>query len=186
MKQHETIDLKLWVEKHTRELYAWALHKVSDPELAKDLVQDTFLAAVEKGEKFKGTSNPKTWLFAILNHKIIDFYRKKTKNRVIAESGRYFDFFGEDGTWKTEKRPLAWDDTDQNLLDNSDFLVILNKCLDALPDIWHACIKLKYIMNKNGEEICQELGISATNFWQIVHRAKLQLRECVEIKWFKD
>jgi len=41
-------------------------------------------------------------------------------------------------------------------------------------------------MNKNGEEICQELDISPTNFWQVVHRAKLQLKNCVEENWFKN
>ncbi|PIY34118.1 MAG: RNA polymerase subunit sigma, partial [Bacteroidetes bacterium CG_4_10_14_3_um_filter_42_6] len=60
------------------------------------------------------------------------------------------------------------------------------KCLDALPDRWSLSIKLKYLMEKESEEICQELGVSPTNFWQIMHRAKLQLRDCVENKWFKD
>jgi RNA polymerase sigma-70 factor (ECF subfamily) len=38
---------------------------------------------------------------------------------------------------------------------------------------------------KKGELICQELGITDTNFWQILHRAKLQLRKCIELNWFK-
>jgi DNA-directed RNA polymerase specialized sigma24 family protein len=41
-------------------------------------------------------------------------------------------------------------------------------------------------MNKNGDEICQELDITPTNFWQIVHRAKLQLRNCVKENWFEN
>ena len=68
--------LPQWVESYTENLHSWAFHKVSDGELAKDLVQDTFLAAAEKIESFKGDSSPKTWLFSILNHKIIDHYRK--------------------------------------------------------------------------------------------------------------
>ncbi|MCK5344766.1 MAG: sigma-70 family RNA polymerase sigma factor, partial [Candidatus Heimdallarchaeota archaeon] len=72
-----SVNLTEWVESYTSDLYFWALHKVSDPEQAKDLVQDTFLAAAEKVQGFKGDSTPKTWLFSILNHKVIDFYRKK-------------------------------------------------------------------------------------------------------------
>ncbi len=60
-----------WVEQYTNEMLRWAFHKVSDIELAKDLVQDTFLIAAEKQSSFKGESKPKTWLFSILNHKII-------------------------------------------------------------------------------------------------------------------
>ncbi|MBL7111955.1 MAG: RNA polymerase subunit sigma, partial [Bacteroidales bacterium] len=59
-----TITLTDWVEKYTSDLYSWALHKVSDPELASDLVQDTFLAAAEKTGSFKEESKPKTWLFS--------------------------------------------------------------------------------------------------------------------------
>jgi RNA polymerase sigma-70 factor (ECF subfamily) len=40
-------------------------------------------------------------------------------------------------------------------------------------------------MDKKTEEICQELGISTTNYWQMMHRAKLQLRECIDENWFK-
>ena len=74
--------LSQWVESYTENLHSWAFHKVSDGELAKDLVQDTFLAAAEKIESFKGDSSPKTWLFSILNHKIIDHYRKKVNQPV--------------------------------------------------------------------------------------------------------
>ena len=57
--------LSQWVESYASELYSWAFHKVSDSELAKYLGQDTFLAAAEKIDGFKGESTPKTWLFSI-------------------------------------------------------------------------------------------------------------------------
>lgn len=58
--------------------------------------------------------------------------------------------------------------------------------MDNLPEQWNACVKLKYLMQKKGEEICQELDITPTNFWQIMHRAKLNLRDCVETNWFNN
>ncbi len=181
-----SVNLTEWVESYTSDLYFWALHKVSDPEQAKDLVQDTFLAAAEKVQGFKGDSTPKTWLFSILNHKIIDFYRKKIKQPVKVENQVFSTFFDEGGDWKVEKRPGQWSDDDEHLLDDVEFQGVLKKCMDELPEKWNACVKLKYLMNKNGEEICQELDISPTNFWQVVHRAKLQLRNCVEENWFKN
>ena len=152
--------LEQWVESFTKELYSWASHKVSDNELAKDLVQDTFLAAAEKIESFKGDSSPKTWLFAILNYKIIDHYRKKINQPISLESQSFSTFFDEEGSWKTEKRPKDWDDDETELLDNEEFREILNNCLGELPEKWNASIKLKYLLNKNGDEICQELSIS--------------------------
>lgn len=178
--------LSAWVDTYTQPMYKWAYNKVSDSEMAKDLVQDTFLAAAEKLSSFKGDSSPKTWLFSILNHKIIDYYRKKVKQPLRMENQSFEIFFTSDGEWKKDKQPGEWSESSENLLDNIDFQAVLKECLDALPEQWSTCVKLKYLLNKKGEEICQEVEISPTNYWQIVHRAKLQLRECVENNWFKN
>ncbi len=177
--------LSQWVETYTSELYSWASHKVSDSELARDLVQDTFLAAAEKIESFKGDSSPKTWLFSILNHKIIDYYRRKTNQPVSIDNQSFSVYFDEEGNWRSDKKPKDWQEDEKNLLDDNDFKEILQKCLDALPENWSICVRLKYLSEKSGEEICQEMDIAPTNLWQIIHRAKIQLRECVENNWFK-
>ncbi len=184
MSQIKTINLSELVETYTNELYSWAFYKVSDSELAKDLVQDTFLAAAEKIEAFKGESSIKTWLFSILNYKIIDVYRNKIKQPVAINGQVFSKFFDEDGSWQKLKRPKDWHQEEQNLLDDSEFQKVLKDCLDALPEKWSMCVKLKYLSGKKGEEICQELDIAPTNFWQIAHRAKVQLRDCVENNWY--
>lgn len=178
-------ELSLWVETYTQDLYSWALHKVSNVELAQDLVQDTFLAAFEKAGNFKGDSSPKTWLFSILNHKIIDHYRKKVNQPSSFDNQLFSMFFEAGGKWQEARKPKEWiDEQDEQVLDDPEFRKVLQHCLDALPDQWSTSVKLKYLMEKKGEEICQELGITPSNFWQIIHRAKLQLRDCVETKWF--
>lgn len=168
------------VENYTQDLYSWAIHKVSDNEMAKDLVQDAFLAAAEKIAEFEGKSSPKTWLFSILNHKIIDFYRKKANQPVRIENQTLSNYFDTDGNWNIDSKPMDWGNDDDNLLDDDNLQSALNNCMDKLPDKWLACVRLKYFFNKKGDEICQELEIAPTNLWQIIHRSKLQLRECVE------
>ena len=182
--QTEQKSLSYWVDTFTEDLFSWAFQKVSDVELAKDLVQDTFLAASEKIDSFKGDSSPKTWLFSILNHKIIDFYRKKGNKPISLDSPSFSKFFTDDGSWHKEKQPNSWDEEDGHLLDNYDFKLILQKCIELLPDKWNSSIKLKYLMNKKSEYICQELDITSSNYWQIMHRAKLQLRDCIDVNWF--
>lgn len=179
-------DLSKWVQEYTDDMYSWASYKLSDAELAKDIVQETFLAAAEKVHTFKGESSPKTWLFSILNFKIIDVYRKKINKPMAYEPSGFTDFFDAEGSWQTEKQPKDWHDQDEHLLDNMDFQYILKRCLDALPEKWNLCVKLKFLTEKNGDEICQEVGITPTNFWQIIHRAKLQLRDCIEKNWYKN
>lgn len=186
-------EIKKWVELYSDKLYSWALYKTSNKETAEDLVQDTFIVAFQSFNKFEGKSEPQTWLFAILNNKIADYFRKVYKQTTVTESQinkdeskSFFDnFFDSFGKWKKEHQPTEWNNEQINLMDDSDFTNVLQSCLEKLPGNWKAAIQLKYLEEKKGELICQELDISATNFWQIVHRAKLQLRNCLEINWFK-
>lgn len=184
--------IKSWVEEYSNSLYSRAFYKTNHKETAEDLVQDTFLAAVQSLPNFKGESNPQTWLMAILNNKINDFYRKRFKQDTTEKEGIFANdiigvFFNEDETWLPTQKPNNWyEDDDKHILDNLDFVSVLQNCLGSLPELWFSAIRLKYLEQENGSSICQELDISATNFWQILHRAKLQLRKCLEVKWFKQ
>ena len=181
--------VKCWVDLYSDKMYSWALHKTSSKEIAEDLVQDTFLAAFQSISKFEGKSEPKTWLFAILNNKIAEHFRKQFRNPTITESQSgtsLFDtLFDANDKWIKEQRPKEWQDEQANLLDDAAFVKILQACMGKLPGNWMTAIQLKYLEEKKGELICQELGIAPTNFWQVLHRAKLQLRKCLENHWFK-
>ncbi|MDX5321251.1 MAG: sigma-70 family RNA polymerase sigma factor, partial [Bacteroidota bacterium] len=72
--------LEDWINQFGDYLYSWAHFRLSDDHLAKDLVQDTFLAAIQSFAHFEGRSSIKTWLTSILNNKIRDHFRKQ-KNR---------------------------------------------------------------------------------------------------------
>ncbi len=181
--------IQSWVEAFSDKLYSWALYKTNNKETAEDLVQETFLAACESLKKFEGKSEPQTWLFGILNHKIADYFRKIYRNPILNNPGKdttfINNFFDENGDWLKKERPQSWGDEGQNLLDDHQFVQLLQVCLKELPDSWFAAINLKFLEQKKGDEICQELRLTATNYWQILHRAKLQLRKCLELKWFK-
>lgn len=177
--------VRSWVELYSDGMYSWALHKTSSKETAEDLVQETFLAVVQSFDKYKGESTPKTWLYAILNNKIYDYYRSAYRLPVVEDVDILEKLFDSNDSWKMGERPQQWTNETENLLDDTNFLEVLQKCLGALPANWSSAIQLKFMDEKNGELICQELGITNTNFWQILHRAKLQLRKCLEINWFK-
>lgn len=183
---------KDWVKLYSGDLFRWAEFKSSSREVAEDLVQETFLAAYRSLDSFNHDSSPKTWLHAILKNKLTDYFRKKGRDIVVSESVFYkydtdpfFDtFFDENGNWKKEARPQQWE-TEGELLDNADFRKTFYTCLKKLPPAWYHVMNLKYFEDKKGEEICKETNISSTNFWQILYRARLQLRACLEKNWFK-
>ncbi len=167
------------------DLFRFAYAKTQNRELAEDLVQDTFLVAVDKLVSFRGDSSHKTWLISILRNKIADFYRKKAKANIHERDIEDQSFsFNAKGAWNTSNQPFVLEESD-HLLDNPQFVKVFYECIDGLPQLWNAVIKMKYINPKKSKEICKELAISETNLWQIVHRSKLKLKDCLDGKWNK-
>src|SRR3954470_7794443 len=111
MLPEQTIDPHQWVKNHADYMYAYTLSRINDDEQARDLVQETFLAALERVDKFEGKSTERTWLTAILKNKIVDVYRKRSSGLITtaisAEPHNPEDFFEEDGHWKEEHRPMS-------------------------------------------------------------------------------
>lgn len=188
-KENSKSIVEQWVNQFSDELYSWAFFKTSSKEIAEDLVQDTFLSAFYKIESFEGKSQPKTWLFSILNNKVIDHYRLSArttkKNLSMTEnSGNELSnsIFYKTGCWETYNINPVWDQ-EQELLDNPEFNAIMESCMEDLPQKWKLAVTSKYLSEKKTETICQELEITASNYWQIVHRSKLLLKKCLELKW---
>lgn len=183
------IQFENWVNDFSDELYSWAFYKTTSKETAEDLVQETFLAAYHKIDSFEGKSHPKTWLFSILNNKVIDYYRKSAKTTKqtfsLTENSGYElsdAVFTETGCWENYDVNPIWDQ-EVHLLDNSEFNIVMQECMQELPKKWKTALTSKYLSEKNTEAICQELEITTSNYWQIVHRAKLLVKKCLEINW---
>lgn len=179
-----------WVNEYTEMMYSWAFSKTSHKEVAEDLVQETFLSAFENFERFAGKSSIKTWLFSILSNKINDYYRS-TSSLSFAQAHDFSDqdafeltdsFFDENGNWLVPPKDFH-DNERLNILDDPNFVKIFDLCLEDLPENWLTAVRGKYLFDRKAEEICQELNIKTTNYWQMLHRAKLLLRKCIESKW---
>jgi RNA polymerase sigma-70 factor (ECF subfamily) len=89
-----------WVNEHSDYLFNFAMKKINDKDLALDLIQDTFVAAINGLDGFKGNSAPQTWLVSILNRKIIDHWRKEISRKTNVAS-HFFRGEGDDkeGFW---------------------------------------------------------------------------------------
>jgi RNA polymerase sigma-70 factor (TIGR02943 family) len=170
--------LNSWVRDHTSVLLRYAAARVTDGTVAEDIVQQAFIAAWEGRERFQGDSSPRTWLFRILKNKLADHYRKVYREPDVASLGSEVEGFDADGKWLPEHRPSDWEHdeaSEQEALHGA-----LTKCLETLPPHWRAAVEMKYLKEHDAEAICQELGITPTNYWQQLHRAKVKLRACIE------
>ena len=175
-----------WVESYADSLFNYAVVRTGERETAKDLVQETFLSALQTFKAFRGESSEKTWLFSILKNKIIDYYRRKGADKTVSASslsGPDEDyFFDENGHWKSELLPADWGTGEAR---DREFMETLQKCLAKLTVQCRGVFRLKYIEELESEEVCKELKLASSTYWVIIHRAKLQLRHCLQKNWLE-
>lgn len=183
-------DPENWVDEHGDYLFGYALLRVRDRELAEELVQETFLAALKARHNFAGQSSEKTWLVGILKHKIIDHFRRVSREHSVADfeaNAREEDLFRQTGEWvdhwKPESAPKEWANDPSRLLEQKEFWEIFKRCLAELPPRLAQAFTLREIDGISSEEICEILNISANNLWVMLHRARALLRRSMEVNW---
>lgn len=129
----------------------------------------------------------KTWLFVILKSKLIDHYRK-SNNRVVVESlqEEHNDntFFDSKDHWR-RGMPGQWSVDFSNKVEVQEFYKVFHACGKKLKEIQNNVFIMKYIDGLESEEICKVLEISSSNYWVLIHRAKVQLRACLEKNWIQ-
>ena len=174
-----------WIDLYSDYLFNYTITRVNDREVAQDLVQDTFFAGLKSMKNFKGEASERTWLISILKRKIIDHYRKINSNKGKAEVRMNFNFDGEDeGDWIEQRVADPFDKTAENKLENEELGLAIHNCINKLPAKQAEVFKMKTLLGYDTETICNELGITASNLWVIIHRARTSLTACLEENWF--
>jgi RNA polymerase sigma-70 factor (ECF subfamily) len=180
---------------HRAYLYRYAMLQLRDPTRADDVVQETLLAALENRSAFAGRSSIKTWLTGILKHKITDLIRRQAREVAADalsagddpdEARSYGDQFFDQARrdhWHAE--PHAWEDPER-AFEQTRFWEIFERCAASLPAQTAQVFAMREFMGLTTDEICQALGITPTNCWVILYRARMGLRECLELNWFGE
>jgi RNA polymerase sigma-70 factor (TIGR02943 family) len=155
---------------------------------AEDAVSETLLAALAKPQAFEARSQLKTWLVGILKHKIIDSMRQRRREVVLnSESDDEREDPLEHIAFKTDghfaEKPADWGNPEQDLK-SRQFMTVLDACTEKLPPVQGRLFLMREWMEMSSEEICKELALTPTNLYVQLHRARLRLRECLELNWF--
>lgn len=176
-------------EPHRSALYRYALYQLHDEAAAHDVVQETFLGALEKLDSFAGDSSLKTWLTAILKHKVLDVQRRLYRDPLLINPNLDEEdlsdldtLFDRSGHWGTDA-PRRWQKPEDSLEDQQ-FWVVYEKCCLLMPRRSAMIFAMREISGLEIAEICQELEVSATNCSVMLYRARMSLRLCLEKNWF--
>jgi RNA polymerase sigma-70 factor (TIGR02943 family) len=156
---------------------------------AEDAVSETLLAALAKPQAFQARSQLKTWLVGILKHKIIDSLRQRQREVILetdADDGSHADPL-EQMAFQTNghfaEKPTEWGNPEQDLK-SRQFMVVLDACTEKLPAVQGRLFLMREWLEMPSDDICKELGMTSTNLYVQLHRARLRLRECLELNWF--
>ncbi len=166
--------------------------QLNDFHLAEDAVQDALIGALKNAGSFTGTAALRSWVFAILKHKIADVLRKNM--RLVTVDNRSDDgdnedlsvmLFNQKGHWLADERPADWGNPHESLQD-SQFWKVFEACLDKLPGSQARVFMMREFIELDSDEICTTVGLSVSNLNVTLYRARLRLRECLENRWFSE
>ena len=72
----DDLAFRRWYERTLPRVYSYLVSRVGDVDLAEELAQQTFVAAIDQRRQFDGRSDSVTWLCAIARHKLADYFRR--------------------------------------------------------------------------------------------------------------
>lgn len=156
-----------WAEmiSHRAYLVRFARRRLRDPVLAEDAVHDVFEAVLSGRATFGGRAALRSWLTAVLKHKIVDTVRRQARFASID------DALDEQGAPAIECPQPGPDD----IAEQRERLAQTLARIESLPRGLRDAVRLRLIDEQPTAAVCATLGISADNLFVRMHRARKHL-----------
>ncbi|MDF0534956.1 sigma-70 family RNA polymerase sigma factor [Shewanella yunxiaonensis] len=186
----QTIVDDAYMSQLRQQMLKFACLQLRDEHLAEDAVQEALIGAIKNIGDFRHRSALKSWVFGILKHKIADVLRQRQRQLDFSELDETETMleqllFDSRGHWNAGEQPQHWQSPQQSAVDEN-FWQIFEACLENLPEAQARLFMMREFIELDSEEICQLHDISLSNLYVMLYRARLRLRECLEIKWFQE
>jgi RNA polymerase sigma-70 factor (ECF subfamily) len=175
------------VRRHGGALLRFSRLFLRDEAVAEEVVQDTWMAALEGLDAFGGRASFKTWLFRILANKARTRAAREGRSVPFSALG---DAEGDEGTvergrfdaagrWRDP--PLGWtDENPERLALDAETRAVIEAAVAALPPAQRAVLVLRDEDGLETEEICNLLALTVTNQRVLLHRARTRVRQALE------
>jgi RNA polymerase sigma-70 factor, ECF subfamily len=151
-------------------LYGTAVRLTRNPDVAQDLVQDTYLKAFRARHRFAAGTNLKAWLYTILHNTWRNRRRDRARARVEADS-EAVDLAAERGGDGWSPRP----DTPESLLVRATLSEDLRLALDGLPEAFREAVWLRDVEELTYQEIATVLDVPVGTVMSRLSRGRRQL-----------
>lgn len=181
------IDAAALAEAWRQPMLRFALLHLQPPEEAEDAVQDALLALLGAQPAALTQGDARHYLFGILKHKITDRLRAKYRPEVGYQEAFEDELdnvlFDARGHWQPGVAPAPWN-SPEGELQNSQFFAIVDLCVHKLPPKVARVFSMKELLECDSAEVCDTLGLTKTDYWQCMSRARKQLQICLHQHWF--
>jgi RNA polymerase sigma-70 factor (ECF subfamily) len=154
---------------HLEALYSFAVYLCHDRELARDLVQETYLQAWQHWESFQPGTNCRAWLFTILRNLYFNRYRQERRR---PDTVPYEEQETDDTTPLPPhaSTPSVEEEFYAALLDDD-----IVEALHALPESFRTIVILCDLEDFSYDDVAQMLGIPVGTVRSRLHRARMRL-----------
>jgi RNA polymerase sigma-70 factor (ECF subfamily) len=163
------------VSRYQARVYRLACRLTADAGDAKDVLQETFLAAYRGLPAFRADSRFSTWLYRIATNAAL-MHRRARARRPTESLEAFLPRFTAGGVHAAEPADLRAASRADEVLDRKLLAEKARAGLDRLPDIYRDAFVLRDLEELTTAEVADLLGIDAAAVRQRVHRARLMLR----------
>jgi len=176
-----------WLDEHGDYLFQFAYVRLHNRAAAEDAVQETLLAGIKAIDRYNGKTPIRYWLRGILRHKVVDYIRKASREIAVedTEDTQLLDSFKYKAFGIPNQDPTPWKFDPAHAYEQSEFWDVFYACMSKLNDKTGMAFTLRELEGLSTEEICKELDLKPNNLWVVLHRARTQLKSCLETNWGK-
>jgi RNA polymerase sigma-70 factor (ECF subfamily) len=166
-----------FVELNSVNVYNVALKLLGDEQEAEDVLQETFLSALEALDRFEGRSKLSTWLYRIAYNASLMRLRKR-KQMTAFSLDQSLEQDDEDPALQPISHHLVdWSAVPDDQLLTAEAREEMDRAISELPETLRSAFVLRDIQGLSGAETADVLGITVQAVKSRLHRARLQLRE---------
>ena len=174
-----------WLDEHGDYLFQYAYVRLRNRAAAEDAVQETFLAGIKAYDRYDEKTPVRYWLRGILHHKVVDYIRKAAREIAVddSEDHEILDRFKYKAFGIPSQQPAPWKFDPKHAYEQKEFWEIFYRCMAGLKESMGLAFTMRELEGLSTEDICKELRIKPNNLWVLLHRARAQLKECLEAHW---
>src|SRR5512134_2896923 len=159
--------------RHQGRVYRFGLKMCRDPEDAKDVLQETLLAAARTVKDFRGASSVSTWLYTIARSFCI---KKRRRSKFAPEQEESLDA-REPGLEARQVSDPSRGPEDE--LAGRQVEAALERAITSLDPMYREVLVLRDVEGLTAPEVAEVMGLTVEAVKSRLHRARVAVREAV-------